>query len=186
MESCEWGLPTNFGTARVIQWKIKKKSTPTDKLQTLYMSLEQNIMAEMKDAMKAKDEAALRGLRAIKAEIIKAKTEPGANGQISEDGELKLLQRLVKQRKDSLEIFQQQNRMDLAQKEHEEITIIEKFLPKQLSEAELKETLSGIIAEIGASSPADMGKVMGVATKQLAGKADGKAISAAVKELLSK
>lgn len=150
------------------------------------MSLETQIMAEMKEAMKAKDEAALRGLRAIKAEIIKAKTEPGANGVVTEDGELKLLQRLVKQRKDSLEIFTQQNRPDLAQKEQEEISIIEKFLPKQLSEAELKEALTTIIAEAGASSPADMGKVMGLATKALAGKADGKAISAAVKELLAK
>ncbi len=150
------------------------------------MSLETQIMAEMKEAMKAKDEAALRGLRAIKAEIIKAKTEPGANGVVTEDGELKLLQRLVKQRKDSLEIFTQQNRPDLAQKEQEEISIIEKFLPKQFSEAELKEALTAIIAEAGASSPADMGKVMGIATKALAGKADGKAISAAVKELLAK
>ncbi len=150
------------------------------------MSLEQQVMAQMKDAMKAKDEATLRGLRAIKAEIIKAKTEPGANGEVTQDGELKLLQKLVKQRKDSLEIYQKQNRPDLAQKEEEEIAVIEKFLPKQLSDAELKETLSKIIAETGASSPADMGKVMGVATKQLAGKADGKAISAAVKELLAK
>ena len=150
------------------------------------MSLEQNIMAEMKDAMKSKNEAGLRSLRAIKAEIIKAKTEPGAGGQISEDTELKMLQKMVKQRKDSLEIFQQQNRTDLAQKEQEEIAVIEKFLPNQLGDAEIKEALSKIIAEVGASSPADMGKVMGVATKQLAGKADGKAISAAVKELLSK
>jgi len=150
------------------------------------MSLEQNIMAEMKDAMKSKNEAVLRSLRAIKAEIIKAKTEPGAGGQISEDTELKMLQKMVKQRKDSLEIFQQQNRTDLAQKEQEEIAVIEKFLPKQLSDAEIKEALSKIITEVGATSPADMGKVMGVATKQLAGKADGKAISAAVKELLSK
>ena len=150
------------------------------------MSLEQNIMAEMKDAMKSKNEAVLRSLRAIKAEIIKAKTEPGAGGQISEDTELKMLQKMVKQRKDSLEIFQQQNRTDLAQKEQEEIAVIEKFLPKQLGDAEIKEALSKIIAEVGATSPADMGKVMGVATKQLAGKADGKAISAAVKELLSK
>jgi uncharacterized protein YqeY len=150
------------------------------------MSLEQNIMAEMKDAMKSKNEAVLRSLRAIKAEIIKAKTEPGAGGQISEDTELKMLQKMVKQRKDSLEIFQQQNRTDLAQKEQEEIAVIEKFLPKQLSDAEIKEALSKIIAEVGATSPADMGKVMGVATRQLAGKADGKAISAAVKELLSK
>ena len=150
------------------------------------MSLEQNIMAEMKDAMKSKNEAVLRSLRAIKAEIIKAKTEPGAGGQISEDTELKMLQKMVKQRKDCLEIFQQQNRTDLAQKEQEEIAVIEKFLPKQLSDAEIKEALSKIITEVGATSPADMGKVMGVATKQLAGKADGKAISAAVKELLSK
>jgi uncharacterized protein YqeY len=133
------------------------------------MSLEQNIMAEMKDAMKSKNEAVLRSLRAIKAEIIKAKTEPGAGGQISEDTELKMLQKMVKQRKDSLEIFQQQNRTDLAQKEQEEIAVIEKFLPKQLGDAEIKEALSKIIAEVGATSPADMGKVMGVATKQLAG-----------------
>ena len=150
------------------------------------MSLEQQVMTEMKEAMKAKDEASLRSLRAIKAEIIKAKTEPGANGVVTEEGEQKLLQRMVKQRRDSLEIYQQQNRADLAQKEQEEISVIEKFLPKQLSEAELKEALTKIIAEVGASSPADMGKVMGAATKQLSGQADGKAISAAVKELLSK
>jgi uncharacterized protein YqeY len=150
------------------------------------MNLEQNVMAQMKDAMKNKDEALLRGLRAIKAEIIKAKTEPGAGGEINADTEMKLLQKLVKQRRDSLEIFEQQNRADLAQKEKEEIAVIEKFLPKQLSADELKEAVAGIIAETGASSPADMGKVMGVATKQLAGKADGKAISALVKELLAK
>ena len=102
------------------------------------------------------------------------------------DCELKLLQKLVKQRKDSLEIFTQQNRADLAQKESEEIAVIEKFLPKQFTPEELKEAVSKIIAEVGATSPADMGKVMGVATKQLAGKTDGKAISAAVKELLNK
>jgi uncharacterized protein YqeY len=143
-------------------------------------------MELMKEAMKAKDDATLRGMRAIKAEIIKAKTEPGAGGVITEDAELKLLQRLVKQRKDSLEIYLQQGRADLAKTESEEIAVIERFLPKQLSEAEIKEALAKIIAEVGASSPADMGKVMGVATKQLAGKADGKAIGAAVKELLSK
>ena len=150
------------------------------------MSLEQKIMAEMKDAMKAKDEAALRGLRAIKAEIIKAKTEPGAHGEISGDTEIKMLQKMVKQRKDSLEIYQQQSRNDLAQKEQEELALIEKFLPAQMSEEELKKELQQIIAETGASSPADMGKVMGSATKKLAGRADGKAISAAVKELLAK
>lgn len=150
------------------------------------MSLELKVMAEMKDAMKAKDEALLRGLRAIKAEIIKAKTEPGANGEISEDTEMKLLQKLVKSRKDSLEIYQQQNRPDLALKETEEIAVIERFLPKQLSEAELKEAVTAIISSVGASGPQDMGKVMGTATKQLAGKADGKAVAAVVKELLSK
>ena len=148
------------------------------------MSLEIKVMAEMKEAMKAKDEAALRGLRAIKAEIIKAKTEPGANGIISEDGELKLLQRLVKQRKDSLEIFNQQNRADLAQKEQEEINIIEKFLPAQLSETELEEILKTIINSVGASSAADMGKVMGAANKVVAGRADGKVLSALVKQML--
>lgn len=150
------------------------------------MNLEQQVMTEMKDAMKAKDEAALRGLRAIKAEIIKAKTEPGAGGEITTEGELKLLQKIVKQRRDSLEIFTQQNRPDLAIKEQEEIAIIEKFLPKQLTEAEIREVLTVIIAEVGASSLADMGKVMGVATKQLAGKADGKVVSGLVKELLAK
>ncbi len=150
------------------------------------MNLETDVMNEMKTAMKAKDEAALRGLRAIKAEIIKAKTEPGANGQISEDTEVKLLQRLVKQRRDSLEIFTQQNRSDLATKEQEELTIIERFLPKPLSAGELKDAIAKVISETGAGSPADMGKVMGIAAKQLAGKADGKAIAAMVKELLAK
>jgi uncharacterized protein YqeY len=150
------------------------------------MNLEEQIMAQMKDAMKAKDEAGLRGLRAIKAEIIKAKTEPGAGGEISADKELSMLQKMMKQRKDSLEIYQQQNRADLAVKEEEEIAIIEKFLPKQLSAEELKMELQQIIAETGAASAADLGKVMGMATKRLAGKADGKTISATVKELLAK
>lgn len=150
------------------------------------MSLEQKIQADLKTAMLAKDEKTVRSLRAIKAAIILAKTSEGAGGEIREEDEIKLLQKLVKQRKDSLEIFQQQNRADLAQKEQEEIEVIEKFLPKQLSAEELRGIVAGIIAETGASSPADMGKVLGVATKQLAGKADGKAISALVKELLAK
>ncbi|MEO5594841.1 MAG: GatB/YqeY domain-containing protein [Chitinophagaceae bacterium] len=150
------------------------------------MSLEQKVMADMKDAMKAKDEAGLRGLRAIKAAIIIAKTAEGAGGELKEEDEPKLLQKLVKQRKDSLQIYQQQKREDLAKKEEEEIAVIEKFLPKQLDEAALKQVLAKIIAETGASSVADMGKVMGLATKQLAGQADGKAIGAAVKELLAK
>ena len=149
------------------------------------MSLEQQIMAEMKDAMKARDEGVLRGLRAIKAEIIKAKTEPGAAGEIDEVTEQKFLQKMMKQRRDSLEIFEKQGRADLASKEKEEMAVIEKFLPKQLDAAELKEAITKIIAETGASSAADMGKVMGVASKQLAGKADGKTISGVVKELLS-
>ena len=150
------------------------------------MSLEQKIMAEMKDAMKSKNESVLRSLRAIKAEIIKAKTEPGAGGEIDEATEQKFLQKMMKQRKDSLEIYEKQGREDLAVKEREEMEVIEKFLPKQLSEAEIKEAVAKIIAETGASSPADMGKEMGVASKQLAGLADGKTISNIVKELLSK
>ncbi|MBP6686299.1 MAG: GatB/YqeY domain-containing protein [Lacibacter sp.] len=149
------------------------------------MSLEQNVMAQLKDAMKAKDEAGLRGLRAIKAAILLAKTA-GGSGEITADDEIKLLQKLVKQRKDSLDIFLQQNRTDLSKKEEEEIAIIEKFLPKQMDAEELKTIIAGIIAQTGAASPADMGKVMGVASKQLAGQADGKTISAVVKELLSK
>ncbi|MEI9944168.1 MAG: GatB/YqeY domain-containing protein [Chitinophagaceae bacterium] len=150
------------------------------------MALEQKIMADLKTAMLAKDEKTLRSLRAIKAAILLAKTSEGAGGELKEEDEVKMLQKLVKQRKDSLEIYQQQNRADLAQKEQEEIEVIEKFLPKQLSGDELKEMLTVIIAETGASSPADIGKVMGAATKKLAGKADGKTISAMVKELLNK
>ncbi len=150
------------------------------------MSLEQIINNDLKTAMLAKDEAALRSLRAIKAAILIAKTAEGAKEVLSAEEEIKLVQKLVKQRKDSLEIYEKQNRLDLAQKEKEEIAVIEKYMPAQLSEAELREILSKIIAETGASSPAEMGKVMGVATKQLAGKADGKAISAIVKELLAK
>ena len=149
------------------------------------MSLEQQIMTEMKEAMKAKNEGVLRALRGIKAEIIKAKTEPGAGGEIDEATEQKFLQKMMKQRRDSLEIFEKQGREDLAVKEREEMAVIEKFLPKQMDEAELKEIVKKIIAETGASSPADMGKVMGVASKQLAGKADGKTISTIVKDLLA-
>ncbi len=143
-------------------------------------------MAELKKAMLAKDEAALRSLRAIKAAILLAKTSEGAGGELKEEEEIKLVQKLVKQRKDSLEIFQQQNRTDLAKKEEEEIAVIEKFLPAQLSVEEVKDELAKIISGVGATSPADMGKVMGLATRQLAGKADGKTISTLVKELLSK
>ena len=149
------------------------------------MSLELEVMSLMKDAMKNKDEALLRGLRAIKAEIIKAKTEPGANGAISEDTEMKLLQKLVKQRKDSLTIFQEQNRADLAEKESEEIAVIENFLPVQMTEDEVKAAVEAIVKELGAAGPQDLGKVMGVASKQLAGKADGKLIAATAKNALT-
>jgi hypothetical protein len=149
------------------------------------MSLEQKVMSDLKTAMLAKDEKSLRALRAIKAAIINAKTAEGAGGEIKDDDEIKLLQKLVKQRKDSLEIYEKQNRGDLAAKEKEEIEVIEKFLPKQLEEAELKSVISQIIDETGASGPADMGKVMGMANKQLAGKADGKTIARIVKEILA-
>lgn len=149
------------------------------------MSLEEKVMTDLKAAMLAKDEKSLRSLRAIKAAIINAKTAEGAGGILKEEDEPKLLVKLVKQRKDSLEIFEKQNRPDLAQKEKEEIEIIEKFLPRQLSTEELKTFISGIIRDAGASSPADMGKIMGIASKQLSGKADGKTISGIVKELLA-
>ena len=149
------------------------------------MSLEKTVNDQIKTAMLAKDEAGLRALRAIKAAILLAKTAEGAGEVMSADEETKLLQKLVKQRRDSLEIFEKQGRDDLAAKEKEEMAVIEKFLPKQLDEAELKEIIKQIVTETGASSPADMGKVMGVASKQLAGKADGKMISGIVKELLA-
>ncbi len=149
------------------------------------MALEQQIMAELKAAMLAKDEAALRSLRAIKAAILLAKTSEGAAGELSADGEIKLLQKMVKQRKDSLEIFTQQGREDLAKKEREEIAVIEKFLPQQMDPAEVRAVLVQLVAKAGASTPADMGKVMGLANKELAGKAEGKLISTIVRELLS-
>lgn len=150
------------------------------------MSLEQTINNDIKTAMLAKNAMALQALRAVKAAILLAKTAQGAKDTLSDDDEIKLLQKLVKQRKDSLEIFEQQNRPELAAKEKEEIDVIEKYLPAQLSAEELKEIIAKIVADTGASSPADMGKVMGVASKQLAGKADGKTISGIVKELLAK
>ncbi len=149
------------------------------------MSLEQKVMDDLKTAMLAKDEKSLRSLRAIKAALINLKTSEGYAGEIKEDDEIKLLQKLVKQRKESLEIYERQNRNDLAQKEKEEIEVIEKFLPKQMSKEELKEAIASIIQQAGATSQADMGKVMGAANKQLAGKADGKTIAAIVKEILA-
>ena len=149
------------------------------------MNLEEKVMIDLKAAMFAKDEKSLRSLRAIKAAILNTKTSEGFSGEIKEEDEIKLLQKLVKQRKDSLEIFEKQNREDLASKEREEIEVIEKFLPKQMSQHDLKIIIEKIVKESGASSPNDMGKVMGLANKELAGKADGKAIAGIVKEILS-
>ncbi len=149
------------------------------------MSLQTKVMEALKEAMKAKDTVALESLRAIKSAILLARTEAGASEELSEADELKLLQKLVKQRKDSAALYTQQGRNDLAEPELAQMAVIEKFLPAQLSEAEVEEALKGIIAQVGATSPKDMGKVMGVATKQLAGKADGKLISDVVKKLLS-
>ena len=149
------------------------------------MSLQTKVMEALKEAMKAKDTVALESLRAIKSAILLAKTEVGASEELSEADELKLLQKLVKQRKDSAALYTQQGRNDLAEPELAQMAVIEKFLPAQLSEAEVEEALKGIIAQVGATSPKDMGKVMGAATKQLAGKADGKLISDIVKKLLS-
>ena len=148
------------------------------------MSLEVKIMDQMKEAMKAKDSVALEALRAIKSAIILAKTEVGATDSLTEEQEIKMLQRLVKMRKDSAEIFTKQNRPDLAEPELAQIAVIEKFLPAQLSEEEVEAIISKIIAETGASGIASMGKVMGLATAQIGGQAEGKVISGIVKKLL--
>ena len=148
------------------------------------MNLEQKIMAAMKDAMKAKDKNTLRGLRAIKAAILLAKTD-GSGTELNEEKEIKLLQKLVKQRKDSLEIYSKQGREDLAAVEKAEIDVIEKFLPEQMSEEELKKEVKAIISQVGATSMRDMGKVMGMASKQFAGRADGRVLAGIVKGLLA-
>lgn len=148
------------------------------------MALEDRVNQDLKTAMKAKDKAAMRGIRAIKSAILLAKTDESGQA-ITEEREIKMLQKLIKQRKDSLEIYVKQNREDLAKIEREEIEVIQKYLPEQLSETELEEKLSLIISQVGASSMRDMGKVMGLANKQFAGRADGKTISAIVKKILS-
>jgi uncharacterized protein len=149
------------------------------------MSLETTVNEGIKAAMLGKQEAQLRTLRAIKSAILLWKTGEGAGKDaMTADEEIKTIQKLVKSRKDSLEIYTQQNRADLAVKEQEEITILETYLPQQLNEQELQHAVQQIITAVGATTPADMGKVMGVASKQLAGKAEGKAISAMVKQIL--
>lgn len=149
----------------------------------IFMSLEERINQELKQAMLSKNEAAVRGLRAIKQAILLAKTS--GTSAMKEEDEIKMLQKLVKQRKESVEIYQNQNRPDLAAPELEEIGIIEKFLPAMLSEEEIKKQLKELLAGMGSPGPQDMGKVMGAASKHFAGKADNKTVSSMVKELLS-
>lgn len=148
------------------------------------MSLETTINDQIKDAMRAKEATTLLALRAIKAALLVEKTSGKNDGELSEDVENKILQKLAKQRKESIEIFETQNREDLASKEKEELAVIEKFLPEQMGEDEIKSYLEKLIVEFGAAGPGDMGKVMGRASKELAGKADGKTISNIVKSLL--
>lgn len=149
------------------------------------MSLQDQINNDIKEAMKAKDTVKLTALRAVKSQLLLAATEKGADGETSEEAGMKMLQKLVKQRKDSAALYVEQGRQDLADPELAEAAIIEKYLPEQMSEEELKPILQGIIDQVGASGPQDMGKVMGMASKQLTGKADGKTISTVVRGLLS-
>lgn len=149
------------------------------------MSLQQDIMTAMKIAMKAKDQTALTALRAVKSAILLMQTENGASQELSEEQELKLLQKLVKQRKDSAAIFEEQDRKDLAEPEMAEAEVISQFLPEALSEEEIEKVVVATIDSIGASGMKDMGKVMGIVSKELTGKADGKTISSIVKNKLS-
>ena len=148
------------------------------------MSLKEKIDADIKTAMLAKEKDTLIPLRAIKSAILLAETEKGASEELANEAELKLLQKAAKQRKESAEVFASQNRADLAEKELAELAIIERYLPKQLTDEELNAKLTEIIARLGVTSAAEMGKVMGVATKELAGTADGKAISSTIKSIL--
>ena len=148
------------------------------------MTLEDKIKTDLKTAMKAKDQVSLRGIRAVKAAILLAKTD-GSGKDLDPAAEIKMLQNLVKQRQDSLKIYVEQGRDDLAQPEREEIEVISRYLPEQMNEADLEALVKGVIEKTGASSMADMGKVMGMASKEVAGRADGKTISGVVKKLLS-
>ncbi|MCD4663667.1 MAG: GatB/YqeY domain-containing protein [Bacteroidales bacterium] len=149
------------------------------------MSLEKVINNDIKTAMLAKDKKKLEALRAVKAAILLAKTDKGVDGEITKDTEIKILQKLVKQRKDSAELYKSQGRDDLAEEENFQLSVIEKYLPEQMDEDEIRKTIQGIITETGASSMKDMGRVMGMSTKKLAGKADNKIIASIVKELLN-
>ena len=149
------------------------------------MNLFDQVSNDIKSAMLAKDKVRLEALRGIKKEFLEAKTAKGADGELTDDMAMKILEKMVKQRKESAQIYTEQNRPDLAEPELAEAAVIETYLPKQMTEEELTEALKAIIAQVGATTPQEMGKVMGVATKQLAGRADGRAISAKVKELLA-
>ncbi|MDT0689097.1 GatB/YqeY domain-containing protein [Salegentibacter sp. F188] len=150
------------------------------------MSLQDKVMVEMKAAMRAKDSTKLEALRAVKSAILLANTDSASKDGLTEDEELKLLQKLVKQRKESAAIYREQGREDLAEPEEQQAEVIEKFLPEQMSEAEIEAKIEEIIQKTGASGMQDMGKVMGAASKELAGRADGKTISTIVKQKLSK
>lgn len=150
------------------------------------MNLFDTVSAAIKDAMLARDKVRLQALRGIKKEFLEAKTAPGSDGNLSDDTALKILVKMAKQRRESASIYSQQSRPDLAEAELAEVAVIEEYLPKALTDEELTAELTKIIDRVGAASPADMGKVMGVATKELAGRADGRAISAKVKEMLAK
>jgi uncharacterized protein YqeY len=149
------------------------------------MSLFDTISNDIKSAMLAKDRVKLEALRGVKKEFIEAKTAKGGNGELSDDAALKILAKMVKQRRESAAIYMEQNRPELAESELAEAAVIEVYMPKQLTEEELTTALQAIITEVGAAGPQDMGKVMGVASKRLAGRADGRAISTKVKELLA-
>lgn len=149
------------------------------------MNLFDRVSEDIKDAMRAKDKIRLEALRGMKKEFLEAKTAKGAADELSDETAIQILQKMAKQRRDSADIYKSQNREDLAEKELAELLVIEAYLPKQLTQEELDAKISEIIAQVGASSPADMGKVMGVATKSLAGLSNGKAISETVKKLLS-
>lgn len=168
---------TEINSAQTAGMTINKK--------ILFMSLQDKVMAEMKAAMKAKDSEKLEALRSIKSAILMANTENSAKEGLTEDEELKLLQKLVKQRKESAAIYREQNRADLAEPEEKQAAVIESFLPAQLSEAEIEAKVDEIITKIGASGMQDMGKVMGMASAELTGKADGRTISTIVKKKLS-
>ena len=150
------------------------------------MSLFDQVSEDIKKAMLAKDKVSLDALRGIKKEFLEAKTAPGSDGELKDEKALQILQKLVKQRKEAAEMYRNANRAELAEEEMAQCSVIEKYLPAMMSDEELTAALAAIIAEVGAAGPQDMGKVMGVATKKLAGKAEGRAISAKVKELLSK